>query len=121
MKQTVIPSFPTGNKNIHEDSLKIPCKAAPMCIQTFKNKQGLGSHLNSCKYYQEKIFKEKSGVCPVILIDKKLIQVRILGLLLESLLLLLKMINREILHLKIIFLLIFQKEQLQKEVLVKQG
>jgi len=71
LKQTIVPFFPTGNKNIHQDSMKIPCKAAPMCIQTFKNKQGLGSHLNSCPYYQEKLFKEKTSVCPVILIDKK--------------------------------------------------
>ena len=71
LKQTIIPFFPTGNKNIHQDSMKIPCKAAPMCIQTFKNKQGLGSHLNSCPYYQEKLFKEKTSACPVILIDKK--------------------------------------------------
>ena len=32
LKQTVIPLFPPGNKNIDQDCLKIPCKAAPLCV-----------------------------------------------------------------------------------------
>ena len=55
MHQTILPKY----AEVNQESLKIPCKAAPMCIQTFKNMQGLGSHLNSCKYYKEKMAKKR--------------------------------------------------------------
>ena len=70
MYQTIIPRFPSSKENIHHKSLKLPCKAAPLCVQTFKNKKGVSYHLNSCKYCKKVCLNKEARVCPMILIDK---------------------------------------------------
>ena len=57
---TVLVKLPEIPVKLHNDSCKIPCKAAPLCTATFKTTQGLGSHLNMCHYYRMKSFEEQA-------------------------------------------------------------